>query len=271
MKARQALALLVLAGGPLAALAADPPEDDASRELFLQEARIVKTRAAPGGITRSLRATLEREGVTHDANIQTIDEVSPKRDLTGALELDFRDSYRNNVAAYRLDRILGLRMVPVTVVREHKSQRAAFTWWVDRVAMSERERHDKRQQPKDPERWNRQMRVVRVFDQLIFNFDRNLGNLLIDKDWRVWMIDHTRAFKIFKQLRDEKQLADTCARELLAGLRTLSQEDLEVLMSGLLNDEQVEGLLGRRDRIVAHYDRLIRERGEGPVLYDLPR
>jgi len=40
------------------------------------------------------------------------------------------------------------------------------------------------------------MWVVRLFDQLIYNTDRNLGNLLIDKSWRLWMIDHTRAFKV---------------------------------------------------------------------------
>jgi hypothetical protein len=111
---------------------------------------------------------------------------------------------------------------------------------------------------------------VRVFDQLISNFDRNLGNLVIDGQWRVWMIDHTRAFKIFKELRNPKSLAEWCERDLLAALRALDKPRLRAATEGLLTEAQVDGVLGRRDLIVAHYDRLLAERGDSRVLYDLP-
>ena len=248
------------------------PARDADREQFLLEAQVVRARRAPGAgaITGSLRATLSRGSVTHDAFVQVIDESSPERTPRSTTGLDFRDSWRNDVAAYRLDRLLGLGMVPVTVIRDYNAQRGAFTWGLDNRLMTERERKEKRQEAPDVEAWNRQVHVVRIFDQLIFNFDRSPGNLLIDKSWKLWMTDHTRAFKVFKDLQDEKQLPENCPRRLLAALRKLDEPTLKTRAGGLLSMDQIEGLLGRRDRIVAHYDRLIAAHGEAAVLYDLP-
>jgi len=36
---------------------------------------------------------------------------------------------------------------------------------------------------------------MRVFSQLVYDTDRNLGNVLISEDWHLWMIDFTRAFR----------------------------------------------------------------------------
>jgi len=176
------------------------------------------------------------------------------------------------VAAYRIDRMLGLGMIPVTVVRrDERSQRlASYTWWVDDVLMVERERYEKKMPAPNPTEWNRQIFVVRVFDQLIYNFDRNLGNLVIDKDWRIWMIDHTRAFKVFKELREEKNLSATCEADLLARLRTLEKPALREATQDLLTEGQVDGLLGRRDTIVRIYEQRIAAKGEAGVLYHLP-
>src|SRR5262249_40212201 len=92
----------------------------------------------------------------------------------------------------------------------------------------------------------------------------------VDKSWQIWMIDHTRAFKIFKVLKSESDLTESCERSLLASLRRLEKPALQVRMAGLLNEGQVNGLLGRRDKIVRVYDKRIADRGEESVLYDLP-
>ena len=250
--------------------AADSLSDE-QKERFLLEAEIVRVKDAPDGVTGSLRGTLRLADLTHDASIQSIDQEATSKALGHTHEVDFRDTYRNNVAAYRLDRLLGLRMVPPSVVRQFKDRKAAYTWWLDGLLMTEKERTRKKQPPPDTLSWNRQIWVLRVFDQLIFNFDRNLGNLLIDTEWRIWMIDHTRAFKIFKELKDKKSLPETCEAGLLAALRTLDKVTLEARMDGLLNGGQIEGLLGRRDAIVEHYDKLLASRGRERVLYELPR
>jgi len=244
---------------------------DAEKEDFLLTAVIGRTRGAGGGgTTGSLRATLSKDGREHDAHIQEIDLAKSVVNLAGGAEIDFRDSYRNNVAAYRLDRLLGLGMIPVTVVRQQGLKKASFTWWVDDVLMSEKDRLQKEIDSPDPPVWNQQMYAVRIFDQLIFNTDRNLGNLLIDTEWRMWMIDHTRAFKIFKELKSSQNLGTHCSRGLLESLRRLDKPTLTEAMKGLLNETQVKGLLARRDRIVKYYDTKIAEVGEGTVLYDLP-
>ncbi len=244
---------------------------DAEREAFLLEATIVETKSSPGGVTGSSRVTLRREGIVHDAHVQLIDEYRPVAQLGRRREIDFRDSWRNNVAAYRLDRLLGLGMVPVAVVRHLSFRKGAFSWWVDDVIMDERTRVREKRPPPDTAAWNQRMLTVRLFDQLIFNTDRNPGNLLIDKDWRLWMIDHSRAFKIHKELKDEKSLDAHCEKDLLAALRRLERTSLKSAMKDLLSDGQIRALLARRDRIVRFYDEKITALGEDAVLYDLPK
>jgi hypothetical protein len=246
-----------LLGGALAqaAVVAAPPKTavslgDAEMEAFLTEGKVLKTRGAGGGgITGALRATLRHGDAQHDALVQSIDEEKSFADLGRGREIDFRDSYRNNAAAYRLDRLLGLGMVPVTVVRMFEGKRTGFTWWVDDVLMDERARMRKKQDAPDVTAWNRQMWVVRVFDQLIYNTDRNLGNLLIDKSWRLWMIDHTRAFKIFEEPKSPVNLSTHCARGLLDALRRLDHDEVASATRDLLSSAQVKGLMARRDFI----------------------
>ena len=271
---KQILILLAVwaAWVPVGTAQAAMPGTDAERERFLLEARVVRMKGAPGGTTGSYRATLELDGVQHDAHVQPHDEFRTEMPLASTTELDFRDTWRNNVAAYRIDRMLGLGMVPVTVARRDPQSRrlASFTWWVDDVLMDELARYERKLKAPDTVAWNRQIYIVRIFDQLIYNFDRNLGNLLIDKGWNLWMIDHTRAFKIFKELRKEKNLPATCEADLFARLRTLAKPQLLEATKELLTEGQVDGLLARRDRILQIYEQRIAELGEGLVLYRLP-
>jgi hypothetical protein len=274
---KRALALVAVWAVCGPAHASDPPPgvlpsqlSDADKERFLSEGEVVRRKGAKGGVTGSERVTLRWGSLEHDAHVQRIDQEKSQLSIGGHTEIDFRDSYRNNIAAYLLDRRLGLGMVPVTVKRTDRRGASSYTWWVDDVIMDETKRFDEKIHAPDVLVWNRQMFIVRAFDQLIYNFDRNLGNLLIDKDWRLWMIDHTRAFKTFKTLREPKNLTLYCERDLLAALRRLDKPTLEETMKDLLSGGQIDGLLARRDLIVQFYEGQIATRGETAVLYDLP-
>jgi hypothetical protein len=252
----------VLAGqsAPVAPPAATP--SDAQIEEFLLHARIVKTRGVSKGITGTVRATLSDGTLTHDAQIQTVDERMAQFVSQSGTEFNFRDSWTYNVAAYRLDRLIGLQMIPVSVSRDWQSKGAAFTWWVDDVLMDEEARMKKRIVPPDMAAWNEQLQLVRVLDQLIYNIDRNLGNLLITRDWRVWAIDHTRAFRTHKVLKSPANIT-RCDRQVLEGLKRLDAPMLKKSLGPFLTQYEIDGILGRRDAIVALLDK------RGPaVLFD---
>jgi hypothetical protein len=205
----------------------------------------------------------------HEAHIQSIDVQNNSFTSSRGTELNFKDSYKFNIAAYRLDKIMDLNMIPVSVVRKVAGKTSAVTWWVDDKMFDDVDRKKQGIDPPNQDDWNKQMYVVRVFDQLIYNTDRNLGNLVIDKQWRMWMIDHTRAFRLQTKLQNEKNLV-MCDRKLLASLRKLDQETLDEQLLPFLTKGEVKAILTRRDLIVKFFDNAVKEKGEGAVLYDLP-
>lgn len=226
----------------------------AEKEKFLASAKVVKTRSPQRGITGTLRATLEDGTRKHEASIQTIDEFKPRFEGMNGTEINFKDSYRFNIAAYRLAGMLGIPMIPPSVFRKYNGTSGAFTWWVDDVIMDELDRTKNKMEPPDQDDWNAQMHIVRVFDQLIYNTDRNLGNLLIDKQWRLWMIDHSRAFRMVDSIKEEKNL-QRCERTLLEKLKTLDEEQCKKELKDLVNAMEIKGMLKRRDKIVAHFEK----------------
>lgn len=133
--------------------------------------------------------------------------------------------------------------------REIGGERAAVDWWVDGVLMDEKARIARNISPPDVAAWNRQMATIRLFDQLIYNMDRSRENLLITTTWKVWMIDHTRAFRKWRTLRDASVLTQ-CNPDLLRWLKALNGRDVERELNSLLTQEQIDGLLARRDLIV---------------------
>jgi hypothetical protein len=241
----------------------------AQTEAFLLRAKIVRTRPAGDGITGSLRATLSDGVVTHDAQIQTIDQARTIfRPPGGTPEMNFRDSYRYNVAGYRLGVLVGLDNVPMSVERSVNGKRAAVTWWIDDVMMNERERLKTGARGPDPERTAMQTHVMRVFDELIANRDRNMGNLVWTNDWTMWMIDHTRAFRLDTDLQRPNVLLRV-ERSLLEHMRGLTLDAVAKSVGRTLTRQEIQALLTRRDAIVSLFDTKIAERGEGPVVYTL--
>ena len=70
---------------------------DGEIEKFLKEARVGRTKSAGKGVTNSLRATLTDDTLTHDAQIQVIDEKKTSGPSAKGTELNFRDSWAFNV------------------------------------------------------------------------------------------------------------------------------------------------------------------------------
>jgi hypothetical protein len=239
-----------------------PLLSDEQMEAFLRTARVVQSRTLNKGITGSVRATLTDGTLTHDAHIQSIEQRKTTFQGRDGIEFNFRDSWQFNIAAYKIDRLLDLRLVPVAVKRSWRGTTSAFTWWVDDVLMDEGERLKQKLPPPNPACWGEQTRLLRMFDQLIDNSDRNIGNTLITKRWRLWAIDHTRAFRYSKTLRNPAALTGI-DRAVLARLEALDFETAKRAVEGHINDADVRNLLERRNALVDHFKKL----GEA-ALYD---
>jgi hypothetical protein len=236
-------------------------------EQFLLNAKVVGSRHTSKGTTSPWRLTLTNGTLTHDAAFQTIDDRRNKMQLSdGRIELNFVDSYKYDIAAYRLAELLGLDdMVPVTVERKWQGNPGALSWWLP-VMMDEVERHKQQLTPPDADAWNHQMYKIRVLDQLVYDTDINLTNVLIGHNWKIWRIDFTRAFRRSKDLQHLDDLVQ-CDRQLFDKLKTLDENELAIRTKGYLNKDEVKALMARRDKIVAYFEKLISEKGEGQVLY----
>ena len=227
------------------------------------------------GITRPKRATLDDGKLKHEAVIQNIDERKSQFQSQLRNELNFRDFWGFNLAGYELAKQLDLNMVPPYVARKVDGKSSSLSWMVPDLAMDEADRKTRLKIEPPPavlDNWNREMYVLRIFNELIYNTDNNLTNVLITKDWHIWMIDFTRAFRLHKDLQTPANLVK-CDRKLLGKLRSLDRKELEqkLVKPGYLNKSELDGLMARRDKIVAFFEKEIAKKGEAAVLFDLPR
>lgn len=272
---------LTSAGMPLTAvLAAQDPSSSApaaakapslspsEMETFLLKGDMSRFRDAGSGVTASLRATMSDGRLTHDVHIQTVDIAKPVFTAGNKSEVNFKDTYRYNIAGYRLARLLGLETVPMSVERTVKGKTAAVTWWVDDVQMDEKSRVEKKASTPSPGRISSQLQVMQVWDELIQNRDRNQGNILWTSDWTMWLIDHTRAFRLGKELLSPDKLT-RCERGLFERLKALTDQSIAEAVGKSLTKAEREAVLGRRDLIVQHFTDRIAKFGEDVVLFTI--
>lgn len=242
--------------------------DQAAIRQFLLTGKIVKIKTLSTGVTRPRRVTLTDGTLTHDAVFQSVDETKAvERFPTGRVEFDFRDSWHFNVAAFELSRAVGLDyMVPACVARIIQSERGSLCWWVT-WKWDEQMRVKQKMRPPDTVDWQRQWDVMRVFRELVDDTDRNQTNMLITEDWRVWMVDFSRAFRKTHALRAPAQLRQ-CPKTLLERIRTLDEPAVRTAVGDHLRPGEIEAVLIRRRLIVEHFDKLIAEKGAAAVLFD---
>ncbi len=239
---------------------------DADKESFLTQGKIISVEDIGHGVTKPIKVGLDFSGVQHAAQIQTVDKDLPDFFPKTGAPIHMRDSWRFNVAAYKLDRLLEMRMVPVTSRRIYKEKPSAITWWVDDVLFEETDRIKKDLTAPDPERFDRQFAVARVFDELIINIDRNLSNFLITKSWNLVLIDHSRSFTAYHGIRNEAKLT-RCSTALLAKMKQLTEAQVSAAVGPLLTKAEISALIARRDLIVDFFQRQATSKGAGNVFF----
>jgi len=271
LQSRTRLFFVVVLACVVAPLTAPAADDTALTKdqikQFLQTAEVIKSKESSKGVTHPWRLTLSDGKITHDASFQPVDEHKSEMKLeSGKVEFGFVDSYKYNIAAYQVAELVGLDdMLPVYVERKWNGKTGSLSWWLP-VKMDDADRLAKKIEPPDRDKWNKQMYRVRVFDELVYDTDANLTNVLIGEDWTVWRIDFTRAFRTSKDLHSPKDLVK-CDRQLLEKLKALNGDELAEKTKHYLTKPEVKGVMARRDRIVAAFQALITEKGETEVLY----
>jgi hypothetical protein len=223
---------------------------EAEVEEYLRTAKVVKFKDVPVGVTKPQRGFFEPGGPVGSIVFKPL---MPSR-KTG-----FWESYKSEIAAYELDKLLGLGMVPPTVEKKVDGLYGSAQFWVEHCTLLKE--RDPNTAPDIPA-WNRQVSRQRVWDNLVGNIDRNQGNLLVDEAWNLILIDHSRAFTATMQMPFPMRKID---REFYEKLKALDEVTLKERLGKLLMDGP-KPILKRRDKIVANFEQLIAQYGEKAVL-----
>lgn len=253
-------------------LTLDQVDERAKWEDFLETAEIVgydqplDPRLA---VTEPWKLTLKKDNITMHAWWKNV-EGRPK---------GYPDNWKWEIAAYRLDKYLGLNMIPPIVVKRFRGDRGCCSLdYGETITLRQ-----KKAQNLNPSSGAkvaslyRAMYLQRAFDNLIANADRNEGDVLYTKDWRMLLIDHSRAFYTNKKFT-KKLLFDENTRPLsmpmrqlprgfVEKLKSLNFEVIKDIVGEYLTEKEIQSILIRKDLIIDNLKKRIEQRGEAAVLY----
>jgi len=219
-------------------------------EQYLKSAEIVGMEEIGVGVTKPRRATLAPGG--------PCEKIAWKPIRPGRYS-GFWESYKSEVAAYELDKLLGMGMIPPTVEREVKGVTGAAVMWVSPVKSFKELggvpglKGVSGPPPAQIASWTRQITVAKMFDNLIGNIDPNLGNWLVDPSWNLILIDHTRAFTNTKDLYHQLVRVDD---DLWVKMKALDEAGLTTALGAWLDKGQIKAILQRRDKMQQAIDKL---------------
>ena len=249
------------------------PEEIASREImegFLESADIVKAEEIGEGVTKPWRLYVKRD----------------EKELSGCwknpqgIQKGHLEGWQYEIAAYRMDKLLGLNMIPPTVEREFDGKNGSLQLWIE----SEFSLLDVMEQGiplpvKNPEAtvFNRGKYLTRAFDSLIANEDRTQQNIRYTKDWRTILIDHSRSFRSKKKYRKkllygkkgikEKKFFRQLPHSFVEKIKFLDYEKIIAAVGHYLTDDEINAVLDRKKLLLAEIEEMIEEMGQDKVLY----
>lgn len=251
-----------------------PFQTDAELKVFLATAEVLEAEPIPRGVTEPWKLLLGKDGIQAHAVFRYVriyrrSWMDPKHGPV----LNFRDDCSFECAAYELSRLLGIDCVPTVVPRklsgkmvprELSGKKGTVQIWVEKAQL-ELDRRTSGTDPPDPAAWMISIQTMHIFDALIDNDDRTQENMLIDKNWKLWLIDHTRSFRIRKN-PSNLELIQYCEDRLWERLNGSSDEEIRDRLRTVLKPSEIKSLLIRKERIVRHIQGLIDERGKARVL-----
>ncbi|MGB8960021.1 MAG: hypothetical protein WCC00_13510 [Candidatus Aminicenantales bacterium] len=270
------LSLALTAAGPLAAWGQFLPEEIAKRpalEEFLRTAEIVRFEEIPEGVTKPYKLYLKKDGVELKAAWK-----NPK-----GMQFGYLEGWQYEIAGYRMDKLLGLNMVPPAVERDFQGKPGALVLWADNKYSLLKVVEDGIRIPDEArDRVEKMKWLTRAWDSLIANEDRTQQNVLYTEDWRTIIFDHSRAFRsggefssrlmygrdgIKKTATGEPFLFRRLPRWFVDRIKTLTFENIRAAVGSTLTDKEVKAILTRRDLLLREISEMVKEQGETVVLY----
>ena len=238
-----------------------PFKNDAEMMEFLLTAQVIDQNAIGSGINRSLKVLLERDGVRAHAIFREADVTERDARVGGLSYRTFRDSYLFEPAAYQLALRLGITNIPPVVRRRVGRQDGSIQIWIEDV-LDEKEEGFR---PPSVSAWVRQLRDMILFDNLIFNADRNAGNILVSSDYTLLMIDHTRGFQEKVSILDLERLTHV-NRDTWEKFKNLTEDEMRDAVRPYLAPSEMNSLVRRHEAIIEHIEALIEARRESVVV-----
>lgn len=245
-----------------------PFQDHTTILEALRKGKIVEREQMSRGIAKNIKLRLEYEGVRFKAVMRLIDVTEKEETGSARMVVIYRDSYIFETAAYELSELLGIDRVPPTVHRSANRVGSSVQIWMEGTTPEDIMLEEGRLRPPNRAFWWKQKSIMWVFDALIANTDRNQGNLLIDEDWNLWLIDHTRAFRETSVLFDVQHLK-MCERKLWAALLAVDDKTIEMRLEPYLTSAEMKKLFLRKSKLIKHFKKRIKKHGEEKILFDL--
>ncbi len=273
------LGIVVAAAAAIPLTAQFRPEEIARREkweAFMRTAEIITAEPTGEGVTHPWKLTLRQGDVERKAAWKDIDTVDG----------EIPDRWRFEVAAYRLDKLLGLNMVPPVVEREFRGKAGDLSLWTDSRYSLLKIMEENIPIPASVQAQVDAMKyITRAWDSLLANDDRTQQNILYTDDWRTILIDHSRAFRSDKAHRDQliygskglKTLDDgkggrrpalfrRLPRALVDRIRALEKSAVQNAVGPYLTAEEIDALMARKPILLAEIDDMIKRNGEENTL-----
>ncbi len=262
--------------GPAAARAQFLPEEVAMRpaqEEFLRTAEIVRFEQIGEGVTKPTKLFLRKDGVELTAAWK-----NPK-----GMQFGYLEGWQYEIAAYRLDKLIGLNMIPVAIERDFQGKPGALVFWAKNKYSLLKVMEENIPIPPEARTSVENMKwLTRAWDSLVGNEDRTQQNVLYTEDWRTIIFDHSRAFRSTGEFADRLMFGRNGIKKLSSGdpilfrrlprwfvdkIKALTFESIRGAVGDTLTDKEIKAILVRRDLILKEVGQMIAEQGEAAVLY----
>jgi hypothetical protein len=223
---------------------------EARIEAHLRTAEVVSLEEIGTGVTRPRRA--------HLAPAEPVESFVWKP-LPPGRRHGHWESYKSEIAAYEVDKLLDMNVVPPAVERSVEGEMGAAIMWLESI---ESVKQAGGKVPSGPI-WGKATRRMLMFDNLIGNPDRNAGNILIGRPGDLILIDHSRAFLATDSLPQKIQRVD---EDLWTRMQALTRDDLARVLRPWIDGNAIDAMIERRNRMAAQVDALVKKKGRPLVI-----